>query len=161
MSERVLQVAALVLGFTNFSWMGDILDTGDELAHAAHADDDRRRMEEFRGQLVLDQARREAGLPSLLGPVEAEVPLPPFRPGAEVPLPPFRPGAGAPAPAARTEMTTAPARPATAPAVPPTAPAGPSTLPGPATPPAGWYPDPEHPGRTRWWSGASWAPATP
>ena len=29
------------------------------------------------------------------------------------------------------------------------------------TPPAGWYPDPEAPGRQRWWNGAAWAPSTP
>ncbi len=28
-------------------------------------------------------------------------------------------------------------------------------------PPAGWYTDPEHPDRHRWWSGTSWAPPSP
>jgi hypothetical protein len=28
-------------------------------------------------------------------------------------------------------------------------------------PPAGWYPDPERPGASRWWTGTEWAPPAP
>lgn len=28
-------------------------------------------------------------------------------------------------------------------------------------PPAGWYPDPERPGATRWWTGTEWATPAP
>ena len=38
--------------------------------------------------------------------------------------------------------------------------AGRNVVPGaPAGPPPAWYPDPEHPGRRRYWSGTAWAPA--
>jgi resuscitation-promoting factor RpfB len=38
----------------------------------------------------------------------------------------------------------------------PTPPITPPGVPAPL-PPAGWYPDPEFPGRQRWWTGIGWA----
>jgi hypothetical protein len=41
---------------------------------------------------------------------------------------------------------------------PSSAPSAPPTAPPPSGPPAGWYPDPQDPARTRYWSGHDWGP---
>ncbi|WP_159600872.1 DUF2510 domain-containing protein [Agromyces humi] len=33
--------------------------------------------------------------------------------------------------------------------------------PNTSLPPAGWYPDPQRPGASRWWTGSDWAPPSP
>jgi hypothetical protein len=130
------------------------------------ADAELREEDEIGGAILVDKARRDAGLPPLDphalggGPGGPATPLPSFEGGITA----FGGGQG---PGMSDDGAGWALQPGPAPGFPPRAtwPAAPATTPvarsAPQTAPAGWYPDPENPGRQRYWWGNAWAPPTP